>query len=664
MKKWKVMIAAVGMLLALTGNRMAVHAEDHVTALQAAAKEDSGINIKRYGQPENPDYSFRLKRTEKTTCTWMDTSGVQGKSPYHQKGKKKERWGQIITSDRQKGKISCFLTNMGSYKGKTANVKITFTDWPDYRTTDGKQFFPVVGVMLSLTSDLYGLTFSDIWYEAKMEVFDDKGNPLHVDMTYRAEDLDYGQMLGIRKKDPISGIHIPEDSRAYYQSDNLFHYFYADNIDSEEYDKDSVQIQYQDTSEFTLRVGGGTALPGSFRYQRYVSEKLKQAYERFSVFMVGEGTVEEADQGNAELGWIAGSAKGYGKFLTPTPQKSTSRTEIHGSEPYDYQIHFKVPECQPADYYQYLKVTDLLPEALLCDHVTVLDKDNEKDVSEAFSIQIGKGKEEKITVSAKNPGSGWLYGKTFSVKITVHKRPEYVFFSSNKIRNTASVETETGIKESNPVENRFFYQILTEVQNGKISPSDLKVPAGSERTIHYTPEEGYKMDAVLADGKEIDSSVYREQYTFSGINADHKIKVIYEKDPVITIAKEVKGSYGYYGKPTFLFRIYGQDKAGRSHCYYRSITFENQFGEEETVRKSIQIKIPAGTWRVREVPVSRYRFAGIKEVKSGKIFGEEVELYTEEEKQAQATFCNELSNFRNWSHNDVVINWFGKGDDK
>ncbi len=105
-----------------------------------------------------------------------------------------------MTSDTQKGKISCYLTNMGSYKGKNTNLRITFTDWDVYRTEEGKRYYPLLGVAFSKTVDFYGLLFSDIWYEAKLEILDDQGRPLAVDMTYRAEDLDYGQIFGVKKE--------------------------------------------------------------------------------------------------------------------------------------------------------------------------------------------------------------------------------------------------------------------------------------------------------------------------------------------------------------------------------------------------------------------------------------------------------------------------------
>ena len=68
-------------------------------------------------------------------------------------------------------------------------------------------------------------------------------------MTYRAEDLDYGQIF--EEKETIRlEFPFPQDSRAYYIERDGFYYFYAQNVNSEEYDKDSVQVQYKNTSSF------------------------------------------------------------------------------------------------------------------------------------------------------------------------------------------------------------------------------------------------------------------------------------------------------------------------------------------------------------------------------------------------------------------------------
>lgn len=175
-KRWiKSLIIAV---LAIWMGSFSVYGADHVRALKAAEESDSPITVKKYGEEEDSNYSFRLKRTDHTTCTWTDASGISSPQLFHQTRPGLERWGQLVTSDAQKGKISCYLTNMGSYKGKNTNLRITFTDWAFYKSESGKRYYPLLGVALS--SDFYGLVFGDVWYEAKMEILDDQGRPLAV----------------------------------------------------------------------------------------------------------------------------------------------------------------------------------------------------------------------------------------------------------------------------------------------------------------------------------------------------------------------------------------------------------------------------------------------------------------------------------------------------
>lgn len=634
----------------------------HVTALEAAEKAGSRITVKKYGEEESSGYSFRLKRTENTTCTWNDASGISGKKPYHQNGTEgMERWGQIITSDKQKGKISCYLSNTGSYKGKNTNLRITFTDWPDYRTESGEKYYPVVGV--ALNEDFYGLTFSDIWYEAKLEILDDRGNPLKVDTTYRAEDLDYGQILGIKKSDGIDAVNIPEDSRVYYMDRDGFYYFYAKpEIESEEYDKDSVQIQYGEISSFSLRVGGGQALPGSWLYEKYVPVSVQKAYEKLNHYMVGEGTTDAATEGGAVLGWIAGSAKGYGPFTPPKPVKTVSRTEVHGEEPFTYRIEWRVPECQPADYYTYMRLTDILPEAVACDSVAVYDADNKKDVSGSFSVRTEKGKRDTVTVSAKDTRSAWIYGKSFEVRIQVHKRPEYVFENGNVISNQAELAVEDGKKpeKTKQVRTSFYYEITTEAVNGSITPSDYKVPAGSKKEIVYSPGQGCYLKSVHVDDQAADGKEYRSGCSFAKVNADHHIKVVYAKKPVITVTKEVTGRWEPFGTPIFLFEISGTDYEGQKRSYHEAVSIPEQFEENGIYKKSFRLEIPAGRWTVSEIPVSRYKFTAIRDVLNGTVSGKTVVLDTLSHDAAQATFCNELKNYGNFSHNDIKINEFGR----
>lgn len=659
MNKWIGSFFLVGFLV-LSG-AFYIQASEHISALEAAKNEDSPIEVKNYGDEEESEYSFRLKRTQNTSCTWNDESGIADPQLFHQTGEGIERWGQMVTSDEQKGKISCYLTNMGSYKGKNTNLKITFMDWPSYEDKTGKRYYPLLGVALQMDKDIYALTFADIWYEAKMEILDDQGRPLAVNMTYRADDLDYGQIFGVKKSDKIDGLAIPEDSRVYYTEQDGFDYFYADNIDSQEYDKDSVQVQYGNISAFTLRVGGGVALPGTFNYEKYATDKLQKDYEKIRKYLIGESSVETSTQAGAVLGWIAGSAKGYGPFTAPVPVKSADHSEVHGEEEFQYFINFKIPECQPADYYKSLVLTDPIPDALKVNKVTVYDADNQNDVSRKFHIQITQGTVDHVRVSAVDTSSAWLYGRSFEVRIQVQKRKEYIFGTSNIISNKAAlcVDQKT-TKETQPVTTSFYYQITTKVENGTITQSNMKVPAGSSVKINYSPFKGYDLRTIKVDQLEVSKNEHLSEYLFSKVNSDHSIEVIYGKNAVITITKEVTGKWDKFGTPIFLFQISGTDYNGLKHTYYETLEIQEHFDEDEIYHKTFSMEIPAGLWEVKEIPVSRYTFTGIKDVVNGTIDGKTLMLDMINHNTAKATFCNKMTNYREFSHNDLEINVFGK----
>src|SRR5699024_5314253 len=109
-----------------------------------------------------------------------------------------------------------------------------------------------------------------------------------------------------------------------------------------------------------------------------------------------------------------------------------------------------------------------------------------------------------------------------------------------------------------------------------------------------------------------------------------------------------------------IFQITGTDYNGISRTYYEALEIPEQFKEDGVYRKSFIMQIPAGIWTVREIPVSRYRMTGIKEVENGSIEGSTVRLDTKDHDTAKATFCNELVNYGDFSHNDLEINVFGK----
>ena len=73
------------------------------------------------------------------------------------------------------------------------------------------------------------------------------------------------------------------------------------------------------------------------------------------------------------------------------------------------------------------------------------------------------------------------------------------------------------------------YDVTTDVTNGTITASDT-YNYGDDVTITYTPDTGYKLSSVAVDGSSVSTTTYPSSYTFSDIDADHEISVVYEKE--------------------------------------------------------------------------------------------------------------------------------------
>ena len=76
-------------------------------------------------------------------------------------------------------------------------------------------------------------------------------------------------------------------------------------------------------------------------------------------------------------------------------------------------------------------------------------------------------------------------------------------------------------------ESRVKLKITTSVTNGTIDPS-CDAYKGDNKTINYAPKDGYKLKSVTVDAKEMDISKYPNSYTFTNLDKNHEIAVVYE----------------------------------------------------------------------------------------------------------------------------------------
>ena len=77
------------------------------------------------------------------------------------------------------------------------------------------------------------------------------------------------------------------------------------------------------------------------------------------------------------------------------------------------------------------------------------------------------------------------------------------------------------------IPNTSTQTILTEVKNGQIQNSQV-VNTGSNITITYLPNTGYKVDSIIVNGVQVDTMVNKNSYTFNNITNAQSIRVVYK----------------------------------------------------------------------------------------------------------------------------------------
>ena len=71
------------------------------------------------------------------------------------------------------------------------------------------------------------------------------------------------------------------------------------------------------------------------------------------------------------------------------------------------------------------------------------------------------------------------------------------------------------------------YAVTTSVVGGTITPSDLSVNYGSNKTITYSPNTGYHLVSVTVDNSTDATSTNPSSYPFTNVTANHTIAVVY-----------------------------------------------------------------------------------------------------------------------------------------
>ena len=207
-----------------------------------------------------------------------------------------------------------------------------------------------------------------------------------------------------------------------------------------------------------------------------------------------------------------------------------------------------------------------------------------------------------------------------------------------------------------------MYSITTSITNGTITPTVTRILPGEERTIVYTPNEGYYVDSVTIDGVELGLSVleqHLEQYVFSNIQANHTISVVCQPIPTVTITKNLMGeSIWLKGSPQFQFVVSGTDRFGHIKSYHRTLTFTMDSG----LTQSVALRVPNGSYTVSELVVNDWTLTDVSASESAVVAsgGTQVQCTLDgcwsDKREAGATFVNQMTDWYDFTDNDTEVN--------
>lgn len=313
--------------------------------------------------------------------------------------------------------------------------------------------------------------------------------------------------------------------------------------------------------------------------------------------------------------------------------------------------------------YKSFTMTDTVPDGLDIQRVELQQKtaggySYSLLPSNSYSYQITKNADgtQTVTLTLNNPNSDnpWLYnGETLSMAIVCQINEQ--MWNYTTFGRSAAVAINGHNRGTNSVTNSISYRILTNAVNGTIDADQTRILRGSDRTIHFSPNEGYYLKSLTVDGTNVTITEGMDSYTFNDIVGNHEIEAVFAPDPVITLTKSIDRNSVVWakGSPIFSFKITGTDYLGNTRTYYRMIAFDEGDGASS---KSLTVKIPAGLWTVTELETNDW---GLNLVTAGNactVNGNAGVLDTRNSDTAGVTFTNAVTDYSNYTHNGVVIN--------
>ena len=542
------------------------------------AVNSSAVEVVKLGSTADSAYAFSLRPNSATT---IEPFGFKSGEVYRESDK---RFTAYVSSDSQSGNCGFWIYNAGRYHGKVVDVKGTIT----YKSGETPTIF------FGTSGASFGCWFQNYPYFIRYDLYtkeNGKEVPLKVTMSATLLDIDYYQKFAVKANSgSIAKIQVTNTSEVWYGTNSAYpdwkYLFAGSDTDYpttpiEEAVKAEARVLFRDTGSFSVAYSSQqyeSLFPGMGMDDNIVAWKWTDDAKE---------AVRNGEWYDGPKHYMAFSAIAFGPYDVPTPVKTVTDADetevtantISDTETFNFDISQEVPyERDEAYYYSAFVMKDTVPTGLKVMSVKILNEAG-GNATGKFNVKTSG---QTVTATALDTSAGSFYNQEYTMQIFCKYDPSAG--NSGPWKNQASVEVtrngKTETKKSNETTTEIpFRKVTTEVVNGTITPSDTKVKVGTDKKIDYSPKEGHFLTSISVDEKEIDQAGYPSTYSFTNIQADHKIKVVYSPNPTKQVV-DSKGS-DINGK------LIGQ---GSTITYKINVTNASDFAKTVTVTD----QIPAG----------------------------------------------------------------------
>ncbi len=481
-------------------------------------------------------FGFETKAEDLWKTTWQTAS-----EPVKDEKLNNKDWEVLrVTSNSQKGKVGVIYHHVASYKGKDVSMKITLNNWNRIGkggtvTVNGEKREAYPSIYFSKTSIDILTTYQPLILkpEWKIQFFyeeDKNQTPISIKGHVTVKDLDNSEYL-VSDFSKIDKLYIEKNTNLVKDSDKSTIKNKEGDNSANTWEKSNWATLFFDTSKMEDKAI-------KFVY----SDTKKDTYDKTNMGNKEEDA-KELENAKRYYQWLL-EPDSLVSFPTPKIYKTVNKTEITQGDKLNYTLSYYVPMQPETGKYKSFTVNDTVDNCLDIKEVKVINENN-TDVTNKFTVTI-KNNNVKIDAKKEVIASDDFYNKNYSITLVcdLKDNPELkakLEDGNYVLKNKAELKTDKGTEISDEVKTGIHYEVVTEITNGTITPSDLKVVPTTNKIIDYTPDEGYYVKSVEVDGQKIDVSELEDggRYIFKNINANHKVVVVCERIPATVTVKYV-----------------------------------------------------------------------------------------------------------------------------